>query len=346
MSVDFGRKAQVIAEDLAELKVELTLEDGRTETRTLPKAESNYIDLSGLPSGEASIKVSAMLASGEVVGYGYTMAMLMPGRRSYASLHILLDTPGKSTVMPYSPLTPLVDQNVLGSQLYGRVIGGEATGEQLSMGVFRREGVTPFYFYSYGSTQVTPAGAANFFNLSDGAYHLGYHSSYPTYSGYSGFEGTISVATAMPRRPQFAISEPVQVSATQTEVPEVEFDLSWDLSAATPAMNSVLESREVTFEFPAKTGLTDPKYAIEIYDSAVRESNSSLVPLQRYETSAHDPETMTTRVSFTLDETVHPGTRYYVLKYWEGSGSYGGANAFGRTALIPFIVPTDGQSTP
>jgi len=330
---------QLVAKDIANLRVELTFEDGSMESRTLPKIENetDYLDLSNLPPGEASIKVTALAASGDAIGHGYSMALLIPGRRSYASLRILLDSQGQTYLNPFSPLTSLADQNVLGSQFHGRVIADRVPGEELRLVAYYRETYSS-YFYSVGSTLVTAAGTANFFNLSNGTYQLGYQA--PGYGGIgytTSSDGGFSLARSMPRRPEFALSAPVTVSADQEAAPQVTLNLDWDLGDASPAINAVLPSREVTFDFPAKVGLTDPKYAIEIYDSF---DGNLLVPVQRFESSANDLVTGRTRVSFTLADEVRAGTRYYVLRYWEGSGTYGGANAYGRTPLIPFIVPT------
>ena len=340
LKVDRGMGLQLIAKDVANLRVELTFEDGRVESRVLPKneGEMDYLDLSNLPPGEASIKVTALSAGGDAIGHGYSMALLMPGRRSYAALRILLDSQGQTYLNPFSPLTSLADQNVLGSQLHGRVIASRDPGEELRIIAYYREAAGSSYMYSVGSTLATAVGTANFFNLSDAIYQLGYQA--PGYGGIgymTSNDGGFSLARAMPRRPEFALSAPVRVSADQEVAPEVTFDLDWDLRDASPAINSVLPSREVTFDFPAKTGLADPKYAIEIFDSF---DGNLLVPVQRFESSANDLVTGRTRVSFTLADEVRAGTRYYLLRYWEGSGTYGGNNAFGRTPLIPFIVPT------
>ena len=341
LKVDRGMGMQLIATDVVNLRIELTFEDGSMESRILSKidSEADYLDLSNLPPGEASIKVTALSTSGESIGHGYSMALLIPGRRSYATLRILLDSQGQTYLNPFSPLTSLADQNVLGSQLHGRVMASREPGELLEISAYYRSIYQSMYAYPQATIQVSAAGSVNFFNLRDAIFHLGYQG--PGEGGYrtsNSIDGSFSVARTMPRRPEFALSDVVEVSADQEKAPEVTLDLDWDLRGATPAINSVLPSREVTFDFPAKTGLTDPKYAIEIYDSV--EPMIELQPVQRFESSANDLVTGRTRVSFTLADEVRAGSRYYVLKYWEGSGTYGGANAFGRTPLIPFIVPT------
>ena len=355
MALDLGREVQVIGRDLSEIQVDLTFEDGRTESRTVARPASVpwIADLSNLPSGEASIKVTAKLATGEVVGHAYTMATLVPGRRSYTTIHILLATHGKTTLEPYSPLNPLTDLNLLGSQFYGRVIVPSSTGQLFSAVAVQpytssyEGGATYTGFTSYGKVEVSPTGAANFFNLHDGTYYLGYHPNFwGGYGGGSDIDAQRSIATQMPQHVEFALSKPVMVTSHQTVVPEALLDLTWDLRGASPTLNAILGSREVTFEFPAKPGLVDPKYAIEIYDAIDASSNAPRPLLQRYETSAHDPVSGKTRVSFTLADVVRPGTRYYMLKYWEGSGSYGGENAYGRTPLIPFTVPTPPTPAP
>jgi hypothetical protein len=333
LALDRDPSLQRIASDVARYAITFTFQDQPTVLKeAVPAADSYYLDISGLPTGQASLHVKAYGPDEEILGEAYTMVLLIPGRRSFAHVMIQLHSAGKSNLKPFNPLTPIADENPYGSRLIGRVRASVPEGQTFEVRPFITYGSSRPSTYSYFRSVVAPGEAAPYYNLSDGLYVLGIERGYH------------AVAASMPKRPVQAFSPVVTVTAVQTEVPEVELDLDWDLTSALPAINTVLPSREVTFEWPVKPGVTDPKYAIEIY-AAVNtnwewDSSNAPVPVQRYETSAYDPLTKRTKVTFTLNDQVEPGQRYYMLKYWEGSGSYGGANAFGRTDLIPFLVPT------
>ena len=339
LTLERAPSLQRISSDIARYALEFTFKEQPTVQREVePAAGSDYLDISGLPTGQTSLHVKAYGQDGELLGEAYTMALLIPGRRSFAQAIIQLHSAGKSHLNPFNPLTSIADENPSGNRFIGRVRASDSDGETFEIWPFVHYGGSHPSGHSSRRSRVAAGTAIPYYNLSNGSYALGIELGYH------------SVATSMPKRPVQAFSPIVKVTAAQTEVPEVMLDLDWDLTSAMPAFNQLLTSREVTFEWPAKPGVVDPKYAIEIYGAVNSnwewDSSNAPVPVQRYETSATDPLTNRTKVTFTLNDHVQPGQRYYMLKYWEGSGSYGGANAFGRTSLIPFTVPTRDTSNP
>ncbi len=308
LSLDWMRQTQALMSDITDATLSVTVPGKPAYLRTFAGADlKTTVHLDGLPTGDATIRMEAAQGS-ESLGSGMAYAPLLAGRRSSVRMRLVLDSRGDTNLLPFTPLGPIDLASALASQLIGFVDDGSVSGGRYDVSAGN----------SGTQTVSGDQGQVLFANLYSGQVQLRYGYDYPG-SG---------PAYAAPKVVAYAVSEPATVSATQTAIPTASLDIGWDFSTLQPQPNTTLTARTFELSWPAKPGVEDPKYVIELYNSW----NYQATPVQTLETSAR-------RVSLTLDDRIQAGTRYLVLKYKRGSGTYGGGNAHGRSQAIPLVVP-------
>lgn len=192
-------------------------------------------------------------------------------------------------------------------------------GAALTVGLKRKLAAESSYASIDTTTSTDNSGNFTFSGLTPASYQLKYDD-----------EGKVAATTF--NTTGVAVSDPVEVVASQSAIPQQNMELAWDFTGSTvaPQPNGTLPSRTgATFTWAAKAGVTSPVYAVTIFTS----SNTGSGALQSSAT------TSATTVTFDLTSAVTAGTRYYVVKYWKNGGSYLGANYYGQTKPIPFTVP-------
>lgn len=307
LKLDWARGTQALSSEITDATLSVKVSGKAPYQRAFKYSDitANTLHLDGLPTGDATIRMEVARGA-EPFGSGTTYAPLVAGRRTSVMLIVSLESRGETNLRPFTPLGPVDLASAFASQLIGIVDDGALSGRSYEINTN----------WSNYLTVSGDMGQALFTNLTNGPVQLQFGSDYNQ-----------SVAYAVPKAVQFAMSDPATVSATQSAIPTATLNVGWDFTYMQPQPNTVLASRTVDLSWPAKPGVDDPKYIIEIYGST-----GTNTPFQSLETSAQS-------VRMTLNDNVQAGTRYLVLKYKRGSGTYGGRNAYGRSQAIPLIVP-------
>ncbi|HEY9900258.1 MAG TPA: hypothetical protein V6D00_13880 [Pantanalinema sp.] len=134
LKIDWGRRVQAVASDVAGATVSLTVADRTFVAQATPSiapapvasptpsfdgpppppSEPPILDAvdfsrqtgSELVPGDARVRVEAYDKDGRVIGVGDAVVPLLVGRRSYVQVHVKLDSTGRSDYMPLTPLGP------------------------------------------------------------------------------------------------------------------------------------------------------------------------------------------------------------------------------------------------
>jgi hypothetical protein len=154
---------------------------------------------------------------------------------------------------------------------------------------------------------------------------------YQAISDYSGPAATDKTSLNMIR---LMVSSPATASTSATR-PQVKMDLKWDINPST-GFDTKVTSYPVTFTHNALT-LTGKEfqYQIQVVDSA----NSTVwgsawsTSVSRSWNGKRGTETDTPTGAEVAD-----GTYGYRIKFREMNGTYGGANIYGESQLIPLTI--------
>lgn len=135
LRIDWGRRVQAVASDVAGATVSITVAGRTFVTEATPSIApapvaspspsvdgpvpspsdgpfGDAIDLSkatgmALAAGDATVHVDAYDKNGRVIGAGHAVVPLLIGRRSYVQVHVMLDSAGRTDFMPLTPVGPL-----------------------------------------------------------------------------------------------------------------------------------------------------------------------------------------------------------------------------------------------
>lgn len=231
---------------------------------------------------------------------------------------LLRATPIPAPTIPPAP-TPTPSAAPTPSPYVGRLAGrltfqAGNPGQSLQVGLkYRPNGQTPFSKITKTATS-TDSGEFTFTDLATGDYQVMWD------------DGGV-VAAAPFNTTGIAVSDPVALDDIQSSQATAGMELAWDFFSASPQPNATLQSRTVTFSWPAKTGVASPVYQVVIFQNAGDSALQSSTP------------TTGTTVNLTLSNSVAAGTRYYIVKYWKDGGTFGGSNYYGQTKPMPIIVP-------
>jgi len=108
VTLDLGRKTQTLVSDVTSLSVAIELPNREPVVRyfTLNGLQNDTADFSGLPSGDAVVRVKLFDANSNQVGEGSTLVPLLIGRRTLAQVYIGLSSEGRSDWLPFGPMLP------------------------------------------------------------------------------------------------------------------------------------------------------------------------------------------------------------------------------------------------
>lgn len=106
LKLDLGRRTQVLVSEVTSLGVSVEVPGRAPINQNFTQAQwlSDALDFSGLPAGNATIKVYAYGAQGQQLGQGGTLVPLLIGRRTLAQVQIALSSEGKSDLLPFGPM--------------------------------------------------------------------------------------------------------------------------------------------------------------------------------------------------------------------------------------------------
>ncbi|MBO9539404.1 hypothetical protein J7643_02290 [bacterium] len=135
-----------------------------------------------------------------------------------------------------------------------------------------------------------------------------------------------------------AVSDPVEVSSTQTAVPSQNMELAWDFTSGVVPMpnTNVTAGSPTSFSFKKKNGVsaTDTVYQVTVFSSANTGSGAIV------SSTPNEAATASLTIPATFQNASTAGTRYYVVKYYKKNGGFGNGalNYYGQTKPIPVTV--------
>ncbi|MBO9542697.1 hypothetical protein J7643_19080 [bacterium] len=244
----------------------------------------------------------------------------MLGILSGCVTNLAITTPEKkpeTTPAPTPTPTSMATPNPFAGRLLANLTFQNAQpGDALKVGLkYRAPGATNFVQSSITTTSDT-AGNASFSNLADGDYQVVY-------------DDGGSIANFGFNVPGIVVSDPITVTASQSQEASQSLELAWDFLSPIPQPGANLQSRSVDFSWSSKNGVSNPLYQVAIFQNA----DIKLAPLQTSQPSTD------TAITLNLSDNVTTGTRYYVVRYWKNGGSFGGASYYGTTRPIPIVIP-------
>lgn len=235
-----------------------------------------------------------------------------------------------STTDPTSSPSPVtVASKLTGRLTFALGTNGSDPGAVLTVKLKKAtSGITGFASYA-ATTSTDTAGNFSFSNLPDGNYQVWYDD-----------EG--KVASQAFNTTGLAVSDHVNVSATQSSVPSQNLELAWDFTSnIVPEPNTdVTAGQPTTFTWKAKNGFTtNTVYQVTVFMTS-NTGSGAIISGPTQAANATNATTQQITIPTTLNSQSTLGTRYYVVKYWKKDGSFGNgvANYYGQTKPIPINV--------
>ncbi|HEY9854882.1 MAG TPA: hypothetical protein V6D05_04030, partial [Stenomitos sp.] len=106
LTLDLGRKTQALVSDVTSLSVGIELPNREPDVRTFTPTDlqRDTVDFSGLPGGDAVVRVKLFDSNSNQIGEGSTLVPLLIGRRTLAQVYIGLSSEGRSDWLPLGPM--------------------------------------------------------------------------------------------------------------------------------------------------------------------------------------------------------------------------------------------------